>query len=87
MRDEMWEGVLHMSLEPNYEHQDFEGSLEFWLRNNWGRPKRAKVLHRINLALPGAGSSWVDNYRIPDLVLLTRDRFSINCDTHFQSLI
>lgn len=73
-----------MSPEPNYEHQDFEGSLEFWLRFNYARPQRAKVLHRINLALPGAGSSWVDNYRIPDLVLLTRDRFSINCDTHFE---
>ncbi len=83
-RDEVWEGVLHMSPEPNYEHQDFEGSLESWLRSNWGRPNRAKVLHRINLALPRAGNSWVDNYRIPDLVLLTRDRFSINCDTHFE---
>ena len=83
-RDEVWEGVLHTSPEPNYAHQDFEGSLEFWLRNHWGRPRRAKVLHRINLALPGAGSSWVDNYRIPDLVLLTRDRFSINCDSHFE---
>jgi Uma2 family endonuclease len=83
-RDEVWDGVLHMSPEPNYEHQDFEGDLEFWLRNNWGRPLRAKVLHRINLARPGAGKSWVDDYRIPDLVLLPRERLSINCDTHFE---
>jgi hypothetical protein len=83
-RDEVWEGVLHMSPEPNCEHQDFEGSLEFWLRYHWARPNRFKVLHRINLALPGAGPSWVDNYRIPDLVLLTPDRFSINRDTHFE---
>ena len=54
-RDEVWEGVLHMSPEPDFEHQDFEGGLETWLRLNWGRPRRAKVLHRINLALPGAG--------------------------------
>jgi Uma2 family endonuclease len=83
-RDEVWEGVLHMSPEPNYEHQNFESSLEFWLRSYWARPLRAKVLHRINLALPDAGNSWVDNYRIPDLILLTRDRFFINCDTHFE---
>ena len=83
-RDEVWEGVLHMSPEPDCEHQDFEGCLETWLRLNWARPRRAKVYHRINLALPNAGSSWVDNYRIPDLVLLTRERFSINCRTHFE---
>jgi len=83
-RDEVWEGVLHMSPEPDFEHQDFEGGLETWLRLNWGRPRRAKVLHRINLALPGAGSAWVDNFRIPDLVLLTAERFSINCRTHFE---
>jgi Uma2 family endonuclease len=83
-RDEVWEGVLHMSPEPTFEHQNFEGSLEYWLRTHWARPRRAKVLHRINLAFPGSGNSWVDNYRIPDLVLLTRDRFSINCDTHFE---
>jgi len=26
----------------------------------------------------------VNNYRIPDLVLLTAERFSINCRTHFE---
>ena len=83
-RDEMWEGVLHMSPEPDCEHQDFEGGLETWLRLNWSRRGMAKVYHRINLALPRAGSSWVNNFRIPDLVLLTRERFSINCRTHFE---
>lgn len=83
-RDEIWDGVLHMSPEPDREHQDFEGSLESWLRLNWGRPRRAKVYHRINLGLPGAGSSWIDNFRIPDLVLLTRERFSIDHRTHFE---
>jgi hypothetical protein len=83
-RDEVWEGVLHMSPEPDFEHQDFEGGLETWLRLNWGRPNGAKVLHRINLALPGAGTAWVDNYRIPDLILLTSARFAINFRTHFE---
>jgi Uma2 family endonuclease len=83
-RDEIWEGVLHMSPEPDREHQDFEGGLESWLRLYWGRPRRAKVYHRINLALPGAGSSWINNFRIPDLVLLTKERFSIDHRTHFE---
>lgn len=83
-RDEIWDGVLHMSPEPDCEHQDFEGSLESWLRQNWGRPRRSKVYHRINLSLPGAGSEWIHNFRIPDLVLLTRARYSINYRTHFE---
>jgi hypothetical protein len=83
-RDEIWEGVLHMSPEPDREHQDFEGGLESWLRFNWGRPRRAKVYHRINLALPGAGSSWINNFLIPDLVLLTKARYSIDHRTHFE---
>ncbi len=70
-RDEIWEGVLHFAPEPDCEHQDFEGCLETWLRLNWGRPRRARVYHRINLALPGTGTDWIHNYRIPDLVLLT----------------
>jgi Uma2 family endonuclease len=83
-RDEVWDGVLHMSPEPDCEHQDFEGSLEAWLRQNWGRPRRAKVYHRINLSPPGADSNWIHNFRIPDLVLLTRARYSINHRTHFE---
>lgn len=83
-RDEVWEGVLHMSPEPDREHQDFEGCLETWLRLNWARPRRAKVYHRINLALPGAGEDWIHNFRIPDLVLLTPARFSIDRKTHFD---
>jgi len=83
-RDEVWEGVLHMSLEPDREHQDFEGALESWLRQHWVRRGRSKVYHRINVALPGSGADWIHNYRIPDLVLLTRDRFSIDHRTHFE---
>ena len=83
-RDEFWDGVLHMSPEPDREHQDFEGGLEMWLRLNWARPRRSKVYHRINLSRPGAGSDWIHDFRIPDLVLLTRARFSIDCRTHFE---
>ncbi len=72
--DEMWEGVLHMPPAPDVYHQDFQWSLETWLRNHWAKPRRGKVLHDVNVAPPG---EWPNNYRIPDLVLLTSARRSI----------
>ena len=79
--DEMWEGVLHMPPVPNREHQDFEWSLEDFLRRVWGRPKGAKVYHQINLAKPGG---WNKDYRIPDLVLLSPERFAIDHNEYFE---
>ena len=79
--DEMWEGVLHMPPAPNREHQDIEGALESWLRTYWARPRAAKVYHQINVASPGG---WPHDYRIPDLVLLTPDRFDIDQNDYFE---
>lgn len=79
--DEMWDGVLHMTPMPSTAHQDFEYQLEHWLRENWGRPFGNRVYHQINVASIGG---WPNNYRIPDLVLLTTDRFSIDKGTHFE---
>lgn len=45
------------------------------------RPHGAKVYHQINLCPPGG---WPDNYRIPDLVLLTPARFSIDRNAYFE---
>jgi len=79
--DEMWNGVLHIMPSPNCDHQDLEGSMETYLRVYWARPRRAKVYHQINLAAPGG---WPDDYRIPDLVLLTLERFGINRNEYFE---
>jgi Uma2 family endonuclease len=80
--DEVWEGVLHMPPAPNRFHQDLEGSLETYLRFRWARPRGAKVYHQINLAAPGG---WPEkNYRIPDLLLLTPERFSIDHNEYFE---
>lgn len=79
--DEMWEGVLHMPPSPNRTHQDLEGALETWLRANWARPRGNKVYHQINLASVGG---WPDDYRIPDLVLLTPERFNIDRNDYFE---
>jgi Uma2 family endonuclease len=80
--DEIWEGVLHMPPMPNRDHQDLEWQLETWLRTHWAQPQGNRVYHQINLAAPGG---WPDkNYRIPDLVLLTPDRFHIDRNEYFE---
>jgi len=72
--DEMWEGELHIPPAPTFEHQDLAGAMENWLRNHWAQPHGSKVYHQVNVASPGG---WPDDYRIPDLVLLTPDRLHI----------
>jgi Uma2 family endonuclease len=79
--DEMWEGVLHMTPCPNREHQELEWALETWLRQHWAKPRGNKVFHQINVAAIGG---WPKNYRIPDLVLLTPDRFHIDRNEYFE---
>jgi Uma2 family endonuclease len=79
--DEMWERVLHMAPSPNREHQDLEGELESWLRRYWAKPNGCRVYHQINVAESG---TWPDNYRVPDLVLLTPARFHIDRNEYFE---
>lgn len=82
--DEVWEGVLHMAASPNPFHQDIESELEQYLQKHWADPIRARVRHNNNVAKDGAGRKWRDDYRIPDLVLMTRDRFHIIKKTHLE---
>lgn len=79
--DEVWEGVLHMAPVPNRDHQDFAFCLAMWLRSNWAEPLGCHVHLEINIAEP---DTWPDNYRIPDLVLLTRARFHIDRNEYFN---
>ncbi len=79
--DEMWEGVLHMAPSPNRDHQDLELALAMWLRVHWAKPNGCRVYHEINVAEPG---TWPNNFRIPDLVLLTPARFDIDCNEYFD---
>lgn len=79
--DEMWEGVLHMAPAPTRRHQDLQGSLFMYLQNYWARPLGAKVYCQINVASIGG---WPEDYRIPDLVLLTPERFCIDKDSYFE---
>jgi Uma2 family endonuclease len=79
--DEMWEGVLHMPPMPNREHQDLALTLGSYLRTHWAIPLGNRVHGPINLASPGG---WPNDYRIPDLVLLTPDRFDIDHNEYFE---
>ena len=82
--DEMWNGVLHIMPSPNNEHQDLEGSLESYLRLHWARPQGAKVYHQVNLSPVGG---WPDDYRIPDLLLLTRANARLNRREYFEGAV
>jgi Uma2 family endonuclease len=67
---------------PSREHQDFQWALETWLELNWAGPKGNRVHHEVNLTSPGGRPE--KDYRIPDLVLLTPDRFAIDHDEYFE---
>jgi len=79
--DEMWNGVLHMPPMPSRTHQDFVSGLETWIRDHWARPFGCRVHREINLASIGG---WPNDYRCPDLVLLSPDQFHIDHDTYFE---
>jgi Uma2 family endonuclease len=70
--DEMWDGVVHMNAVPHRDHQGLAIQLGVWLFLHWRRHPEREVYPDRNLALPG---SWPNDYRIPDLVLTTRERF------------
>ena len=76
--DEMWNGVLHMPPMPNGMHQDFLLDLAIYLKRCWAKPGGNRLRHEVNLTTPEDEAHWTHNYRIPDLVLLTPDRFAID---------
>jgi Uma2 family endonuclease len=55
--------------------------MAMWLRSHWSQPRGNRVHLDVNVASQGG---WPNNYRVPDLVLLTPDRFAIDHDTYFE---
>lgn len=76
--DEMWNGVLHMPPMPARKHQNLELRLAIFLFQNWVPKSNGRVNQQVNLTTPGDEPEWTKNYRIPDIVLLTPDRFGID---------
>ena len=81
--DEMWDGVLHMVPSPIPRHQDVEFGLQAWLRTYWVPRSGGRVLQQANVSLRDAGPEWLQNYRIPDLILLTPARFGLEREACF----
>lgn len=79
--DEMWEGVLHMNPLPNRDHQELVSELWLWLRTYWARPRGNRVYLERNVASLGG---WPNDYRGPDLVLLTPDRFPLDKNQYIE---
>ena len=48
------------------------------MQTHWAEPRGCQVDQEVNLTTPEDEPRWIHNYRIPDLVLLTPDRFHID---------
>jgi Uma2 family endonuclease len=76
--DEMWDGELHTPPMPNRMHQNLERDLMTYLMKRWALQNGNRVNQQVNLTTPDDEAEWVKNYRIPDMILLTPDRFDID---------
>ena len=79
--DEMWNGVLHMASTPNRDHQELPGHVWRWLQDHWARPGGHHADPPRNVAPVGG---WPHDYRIPDVVLLTSDRFGLDRNDYIE---
>lgn len=79
--DEMWKGVLHMAAAPNKRHTRLQVQLHNWLDKYWARPAGNQVDLLVNVA---SVDGWPHDYRIPDIVLLTPERFAIDRDEYYN---
>ncbi len=79
--DEMWEGTLHTAPSPNREHQGLLAQWMMWLDTHWAEPLGNEVLVNVNVASIGG---WPNDYRIPDLILLTPDCSHIDRGDYFE---
>ena len=70
-----------MAPAPSRSHQDILMDMCAWLRFHWARARGSRVNLEVNLASPGG---WPNDFRIPDLVLLTPDCFHIDHDVYFE---
>lgn len=70
-RDEMWEGVLHMTPAPSYEHQRILDEMMEFLRPRLRKTRRGTIVSGINVFREVSTTS---NYRIPDLTFVAAGR-------------
>src|SRR4051812_42514414 len=79
--DEVWEGVYMMAPLANNEHGDIQGRLASALRNAIGWDESIYVSSGANVSDLEEG--WLDNYRIPDAVVVFPGGAARNRGTHW----
>lgn len=79
--DEVWEGVYMMAPLANNEHQNLQGSLVAVLRVALGLESDIQVQAGANVS--DRESGWLENYRIPDVVVVFPGGRARDCDTHW----
>lgn len=70
-----------MTPAPNKRHTRLQVRIHNWLDEYWARPLGNQVDLSVNVASVGG---LPHDYRIPDLVLLTPDRFSIDREDYYE---
>ncbi|MDB5307036.1 MAG: hypothetical protein JWO38_1238 [Gemmataceae bacterium] len=76
--DEMWNGVLHIPPVQTTTQQALQADLTCFLKSRWAKPRGCRVHQGVNLTTPEDEAHWMLNYRIPDVVLVSRDRLHID---------
>jgi len=72
--DEVWEGVLHMTPAPDYEHQRIKGKLHTFLDTLLTRRPRGLIALEVNVF---NDASREPDFRIPDMSFLAPGRESL----------
>lgn len=82
--DEMWDGVLHMPPAPNADHQDAASGICTFFREVWARRTDGVALVQANVSAP---DRWDQDYRIPDVAVMTRERRPHRGDVYVQPAV
>jgi Uma2 family endonuclease len=69
--DEMWEGVLHMAPSPSFQHQAHASRILAFFLDVWCPRSGGGAVMQVNVSTP---ERWAQDYRIPDVSVLRRDR-------------
>lgn len=73
-KDEVWDGVLHMTPAPSFEHQRIVDDLVVFLVPLVKRTRRGTLRSGVNVC--GAPTGW-HNFRVPDLTFVAAGREEI----------
>jgi Uma2 family endonuclease len=79
--DEVWEGVYMMAPLANNEHTGIQQRLATAIQNAVGMDSDVYVSAGANVSDREEG--WLDNYRIPDTVVVFPGSVARNCGTHW----